>query len=230
MTLLRRLATVVRWIAHRSRAERDLDDELRAFVDLATADRMRDGAPADEARRLAVLDLGGVEQAKEHVRADRHGGWLDEVGRDVRYACRTFLRNPGFTAVVVLTLSLGIGANTAIFSLIDALMLRWLPVPNPQELVQVTLRSSNPRESPGTSFSYAIVRALDDQREIFGGVAGFSSFTFDMGSSGAVSRVPGALVTGGYYETLGLNAVRGRLLTREDDEPGAPLVAVLSDG
>ncbi len=174
---------------------------------------MRDGLPAAEARRLAILELGGVEQAKERVRTDRHGGMLDEVGRDVRYAFRMFVRNPGFTAIVVLTLALGIGANTAIFSLIDALMLRWLPVRNPQELVQVKLQPPGARDSPGGSFSYAIVRALADQREIFAGVAGFSGFSFDVGAPGSVSRVPGAIVTGGYYETLGLNPAIGRLLT-----------------
>src|SRR5262245_1163502 len=98
---------------------------------MAAADKMRDGASPTEARRQAVLHLGGLEQARERVRRYRHGGWLDEVGRDTRYALRTFVRNPGFTVVVVVTLAMGIGANTAIFGLIDALMLRWLPVRNP---------------------------------------------------------------------------------------------------
>lgn len=230
MTLLHRLASIVRWMARRDRTERDLNDELEAFVDMAAADRMQDGTAPAEAQRLAVLHLGGIEQAKERVRSGRHGASLDEVGRDVRYAFRTFVRNPGFTVIVVLTLALGIGANTAIFSLIDALMLRWLPVRNPHELVQVTFRPANPTESPGASFSYAIVRAFDEQDEIFADVAGFSGFSFDVGPSGSVSRVPGAIVTGGYYETLGLNPVLGRLLTRDDDEAGAPLVAVLSHG
>ena len=191
---------------------------------------MRDGVPPDEARRLARLELGGIEQVREQVRTYRHGGWLDEIGRDVRYAFRMFVRNPGFTFIVVVTLALGIGANTAIFSLIDALMLRWLPVRNPHELVQVAFQPPSPKDSPGTGFSYAIVRAFADQREIFAGAAGFSGFTFDVGSRESVRRVPGALVTGGYYETLGLQPAAGRLLAREDDEPGAPLVAVISDG
>jgi putative ABC transport system permease protein len=229
MTLLHRLASVMRWVLRRDSAERELDEELRAFVDLAAADKVRDGASPAEARRLAVLQLGGVEQAKERVRTGRHGGWLDGVGRDVRYACRMFVRHRGFTAVVVLTLALGIGANTAIFSLIDALMLRWLPVPNPQELVQISFEG--PDQAPGgESFSNAIIRGLADQKDIFAGVAGFGGWRMNVGASRAITGVSGALVTGDFYETLGLTPVEGRLLSRADDEPGAPEVAVISYG
>ena len=231
MTVLYRLASVLRWLFNRSRAEQGLDDELQAFLDLSAAEKMRDGLPPAAARRLAILELGGVEQAKERVRTYRHGAWLDEMGRDVRYAVRMFVRNPGFTVVIVLTLALGIGANTAIFSLIDALMLRWLPVHNPQQLVQVTLHAPGTRGAGGGIFSYAIVRALADQHDVFAGVAGFNGFfSFDVGSANSIHRVPGAVVTGGYHETLGLNPVIGRLFAREDDEAGAPLVAVISYG
>src|SRR6266571_29309 len=102
MTLLHRLASVVRWLVYRNRAEQDLNDELQGFVDMAAADRMRAGALPAEARRLAVLDLGGVEQAKERVRTARHGALIDDIVRDVRDALRTCTRNPGFTAVVVI--------------------------------------------------------------------------------------------------------------------------------
>ncbi len=230
MTLLHRLLSVLGWLVNRTKAEQGLDDELQAFIELSVAEKVRDGLSPSEARRLAILELGGVDQVKERVRSDRHGGMLDEVGRDVRYARRMFVRDPAFTAIVVLTLALGIGANTAIFSLIDALMLRWLPVRNPQELVQVKLQPPDARDSPGESVSYAIVGALADQREVFASVAGFSGFSFDVGASGSVRRVHGAIVTGGYYETLGLNPAIGRLLTPGDDQSGAPLVAVISDG
>ena len=226
MTFLRRLGSVVWWLLNRNRAEQGLADELQAFIDLSAADKMRGGLPAAEARRLAVVELGGVEQAKERVRTYRHGSMLDELGRDVRYAFRIFVKNPGFTIIIVLTLALGIGANTAIFGMIDALMLRWLPVKNPQELVQVTFQAPGATTPPAESFSYVIVRALAEQRQIFSGVAGFSGFRFDVGSP--ASRVPGAIVTGRYYEALGLNPVVGRLLTREDDEPGASPVVVIS--
>jgi putative ABC transport system permease protein len=229
MTLIHRLASVIRWLTRRDQAEHDLNEEMQAFVELSAAEKVRDGILPAQARRLAVLELGGVEQTKERVRTGRHGAWVDEVGRDVRYAFRMFASHSGFTAVIVLTLALGIGANTAIFSLIDALMLRWLPVRNPQELVLVTLLSPGAK-TPGQTFSYPIASALAEQREIFAGAAGFSSMAFDVGAPGTISRVSGAVVTGAYYETLGLTTAAGRLIARSDDTTGAPLVAVISHG
>ena len=229
MTLLHRLASVMRWIFRRDRAERELDAEMQAFVELSAAEKVRNGIPAAQARRLAVLELGGVEQTKERVRAGRHGALVDEVGRDIRYACRMFAAHPGFTLVTVLTLALGIGANTAIFGLIDALMLRSLPVRNPHELVLVKMLAAG-AATANESFSYVIARALADQREIFAGAAGFSSMSFDVGAAGAMTRVSGAVVTGGFYETLGLNPAIGRLIEPGDDTPGASPVGVISYG
>jgi putative ABC transport system permease protein len=229
MTLLRRLISVVRWVRHRKKAEQGLHEELQAFIDLATSQKVRDGVPPTEARRLAALELGGVEQTKERVRSLRHGGWIDQLGRDLRYAVRTLVKQPGFSLVIVLTLALGIGANTAIFSLIDALMLQRLPVQKPQELLLLSMQPTDSRE-PGQSFSYAIVKGLAEHREIFTGVAGFSAYPLNVGPAGAVTRRSGAVVTGQYYSTLGLNPVAGRLLAPEDDQPGAPPVAVLSYG
>jgi predicted permease len=175
------------------------------------------------------MELGGLEQTKERVRTERHGASLDAILGDMGYALRLFRKTPGFTLVVVFTLALGIGANTAIFSLIDALMLRWLPVHDPQQLVQMFLETPSERGF-GESFSYAIVRTLADRRELFAGVAGFSGFGFEASGPDGVTRVPGALVTGDYYDTLGLQPQAGRLLAPDDDQPGAPLVTVISDG
>jgi predicted permease len=204
MTLLRKLKYLLP--SYRRALERDMREELEALATMA------------EPR-----ELGNISRAAEEARAVWSWTWLEQLCRDVQYAYRTIRHNPGFTTTAVLSLGLGIGANTAIFSLIDALMLRWLPVCDPQELVQLKLGT-------GESFSYPIVKALADQKDIFSGVAGFTGSSFGVGPRGSVTRIPGAWVTGGYYETFGLNPAMGRLLTRADDQAGAPAVAVISYG
>jgi putative ABC transport system permease protein len=228
--MLKRFLSFSRAALGRSIFERDMDAEIRFHVESRTADLIRRGFVPEEAARRARLEFGSIEKHKEESRASVGLRLLDEAAGDARYALRTFARNRTFTATAIATLALGIGANTAMFSLFDALMLRWLPVPNPQALLQVKARTET--GAGGETFSYAIVRALDDQRQIFSGVAGFSGsgFTFPVGAPGSTSRVPTVVVTGSYYDTLGLNPVIGRLLTRDDDRPGAPLVAVASYG
>src|SRR5262245_35133985 len=156
MTMVNRLVSIARWVVGRNHAERQLDDELRTFVEMSAREKIADGLTPAQARREAVLELGGVEQAKERVRSGRHGAWIDELARDLQYAVRMVRKSPGFTTVIVLTLALGIGANSAIFGLIDALMLRALPVRDPQGLVLVKL---GPRDGGAAreNFSYPIV-------------------------------------------------------------------------
>src|SRR5262245_38429269 len=127
MTLWHRLASMVQWIVKRDRAERDLNDELEAFVDMAAADYVRDGVTPAEARRRAMLQLGGLEQVKERIRGGRFGAWLDVAGRDVRYGVRQVRHNPAFSAIAIATLALGIGGMTAMFSAFDAILIRPLP-------------------------------------------------------------------------------------------------------
>jgi putative ABC transport system permease protein len=231
MTILTRCRSMLAWMWRRDRAEQALDAELRAYVELSAADKVRDGMPPEEARRQARLELGGIEAVKEHVRRERHGGMLDEIGRDLRHALKLLRAAPAFSAVVILTLGLGIGANTAIFSVLDALLLRSLPVRAPQELLRVTLQPHDaPADPAGGSLSYAIVRLLAEQREVFSTVGGFGGGALDVGPADNVVRVPASIVTGGFYETLGLEARAGRLLQPADDAPGAPAVAVISDG
>src|SRR5207247_889241 len=137
MTFLHRLASVVRWLFHRNSAEQDLNDELQAFVDRAPADRRRAGVPPGDARRLAILHLGGVEQTKERVRSARCGAWLDQIARDVRDGLRQVRRNPAFSAIAIATLALGIGVNTAMFSAVDAVLIRPLPYVDADRLVLI---------------------------------------------------------------------------------------------
>jgi len=154
--------------------------------------------------------------------------WLSDVAADLRYGVRTLRRSPGFTTVAMLMLALGIGANTAIFSVVDALLLRPLPVPQSEQLVQAFLL--RPDQRPVSAFAYPFVRALAERREIFEGLFGFTATTLSVGRPGEVEQVDGAWVTGEYYATLRLSPALGRLLTPDDDRPGAEAVAVITDG
>ena len=207
----------------------DLDADIRDHIEREAEDNIERGMAPEEARYAALRKFGNVTVALEDTRAVWIPVWVDQLWQDLRYALRMMRRNPAFSAVVVLTLALGIGANTAIFSLIDALLLRYLPVRDPHQLVLVEMQLRDSR-GPFDTFSYDIVRALAECREIFAGVAGFSGFEFTTGRDHSIGKVRGALVTGDYYDTLGLTPALGRLLTRTDDEPAAALVAVISEG
>src|ERR1700741_3598243 len=137
MTLLHRLVSIVRWMTNRNRAEADLHDELQTFVDMAAAEQVRNGATPTDARRLATLQLGGVEQAKERVRTARHGAWLDAIWRDLHYGLRQVGRNRAFSAIAIATLALGVGVNTAMFSAVDAVLIRPLPYLEADRLVMI---------------------------------------------------------------------------------------------
>jgi putative ABC transport system permease protein len=150
--------------------------------------------------------------------------------QDLRYALRILRRSPGFTAIAVLTLALGIGANTAAFSLIDAVMLRMLPVNRPDELLQV--KRQDPRYVGGASpdFSNPLWEQVRDQQNVFSGVFAWGNDEFDLARGGTVHPADGSFVSGDFFTTLGLRPAAGRLITGSDDYRGCPAVAVLSYG
>lgn len=211
------------------RADPDLETELQAHLDLETDEWIRRGLPPEEARRRARLSAGGVTQAAEAVRDQRGLPWLETIGADLRYALRTLRHAPVFTLVVVLTLALGIGATTAIFSVVRAVLLKPLPHRDGDRLVWLRHSADGPGRAD-LQFSVPEVNDLRAGVPALGGIAEYSPFEFTLhGADGAV-RVNSGLVTGNYFEVMGLDPILGRVTGPADDGPGVPPVAVLTHG
>jgi predicted permease len=211
----------------RDRADDDLRDELQSHLDMETAEYIRRGMPPDEARRKALLSSGGLTQAAEAVRDQR--GWpaIDSIAADIRYALRALRHSPAFTAVVVITLALGIGANTAIFSVVRAVLLKPLPHRDGDRLVY--LRQST--DVPGGAnvlFSVPEVREYRNEAKSLGGIAEYSPWFHTLQDEYEAVRIDVGLVTGNFFEVMGLSPVVGRLTQPSDDGVGVPPVMVLT--
>jgi putative ABC transport system permease protein len=217
---------LLRNLFRRDRVERDLDQEVRAYRDMLADEKVQHGMTQKDAERAARIELGGIEQVKEQVRAGRAGAWLDALAADLRYAFRTLRRNPGFAAVAVITLALGIGANTALFSAVNALLLRALPYKEADRLVYVTEFWPHEPYAPGPPSPDFInwranARAIEDIQAYGGGGA----VTLTTGADAA--RIPGTMVTAGLLDMIGVRPALGRNFTPAEDLPGAPPVAIL---
>ena len=210
----------------RERLERELDAELTHHVDEEARRLEREGLEPDDARRQALARFGGLEPIKEHARDARGTRWVDDLSRDVRYAFRMMRRSPVFTAAAIVSLAVGIGANAAIFSISDALLLRPLDLPRPNELWFLNRAGF---AQPNYRFSYPsltnLQKAVPDVQ--FAASASTNRIQIDR-ESGAELAI-GQLVSGNWFEVLGVSAATGRLLTGNDaTAPGTSPVAVLS--
>jgi len=217
----------------RRKLERDLDRELRDHLERRVADLREAGLSDDEARRRAAIDLGGVEQVQEDVRETWIWRGLDEALRDVRYAARSLRRSPGFTATAVLSLAIGVGASAAIFSLVDQVLFRLLPVREPERLVAVDWKGNSLSFGwgPGAFMSYPLCRDLMKQDRFFDGVlCRFPTGVMLASGEGRQAEPVGAeIVSGSYFPVLGVVPALGRLLEEQDDvQPGGHPVVVLS--
>ena len=223
---LQRLAGLFR----KPRGDAEFAAELESHLQLHIEDHLRAGMTFEAARRDALLKLGGLEQTKENYRDRRGLPFLEALLQDLRYALRVFGKNPGFTSVVAMTLALGIGANTAIFSLMNAVLLQSLPVRNPGELVVV--QYNDPQSGrDNEDFSYPMYQAFRDKNSVFAGAFCRSGVDFNTSYASQSERATGEMVSGNYFEVLGVRPWIGRLFTQEDDcVPGAHSVAVLSYG
>ena len=219
-TIPLRLRSLFRWV----QADQELDDELRDHLERKTEEYVAKGMAPEEARRRARLELGGVEKVKEDCRDMRRVNYIENLVQDVRHGLRQLRRNPGFTSVAVLTLALGIGANTAIFQLLDAVRLRSLPVKNPRELTLVHLADRRGwRGSQVTAYpalNNPLWEYIRDHQQAFSGVLAWSPTNLGITEGDHERSVRGLWVSGDFFNVLGIRPALGRLFTSSDDRPG----------
>ncbi|HEY6250588.1 MAG TPA: permease prefix domain 1-containing protein [Candidatus Angelobacter sp.] len=188
MKILASLRSLVVTLFHRSRMSEDLEEELRSHIEKRAEDLERSGLSRAEAIRRAGIEFGGLERFKEECRQERGGSWLETLWSDVRYGLRMFRRSPGFTAVAVLTLALGIGANTAIFSVVQGVMLAPLPYHDPDRLVIVW---QNNAQTPRLSISLPDFEDWQRQATSFEQMAGVRLYSFNLTSPGTPEHATG---------------------------------------
>ena len=211
--LLFRLRSLLRHPA----AENELDDELRFHLERQTDKYVKSGMSEAEAMRRARLEFGGLDQVKDQCREARGVSFVESLVQDLRYTARTLLHSPAFTASVVLTLALGIGANTAIFSVVNAVLLNPLPYPNPQELLAARHNDSLPN-----------LEDIQRQTNSFISSGGINIEPMDFTGAGEPVRVHGAYVDAGLFTTLGVKPMLGRWIWADEDVKGGPRNVVLT--
>jgi predicted permease len=227
---LRRRWDIVRMrfrsLARRDRVEEDLDRELRFHLEQQVQENLAAGMPPAEARRAAIRKLGGWTQIQEECRDMRRTDTIETLWRDLRYALRMLTKNPGFTVVIVLTLALAIGANSAIFSVIDGVLLRPLPYPDGDRIARVFFHSATFPKFPLNPFDFRDFRRLLGS---FDSLAGFTRADLQLSGSGQPERFTGFAVTAGFFRVLGLHPARGHEFSSNDEIPGNEQQVILSD-
>jgi hypothetical protein len=229
-----------------SRQEHDANDELRFHLEKEIEKNIAAGLSSDEARRQALVDFGGVQQTRESLREVHRGRFFEAIAQDSRYAWRMLRKSPAFTIIAVVTLALGIGANTAIFSLIDAIIFRSMPIPDPQSLLVFQWESHkgpgnvnyhnfgecdeshHSTKARGCSLSLPFFKQVQAQTGLFSHLAAYTATRqIDMSGNGPARMVKGEFVTGDYFQTLGVRAHLGRLINAGDDDANSQAAAVL---
>ncbi|HEX5323963.1 MAG TPA: ABC transporter permease, partial [Capsulimonadaceae bacterium] len=216
----------LRSLLGRRRLDDELDKELRFHLERQREEYVARGMPVESARRAAVLRLGGIENIEEECRDMRHTDLIDNARNDFRYTLRALGRSPGFTLVMVLTLALAIGANSAIFSVIRGVLLRHLPYPQQERLVRIFLSSATFPKFPLNPFDFRDFRA---RNRSFGSMAVMTRSDVQLSGLGEPQRLTGFRVSAGYFRTLGLSPARGREFNTRDELPGNERIAIISD-
>jgi putative ABC transport system permease protein len=216
-------------LLRRDRVERELGDEINGYLEMLIEEKVSHGMPRDEARRAALLEIGGMERVKEKVRDVRVGAWLDALRQDVRFGMRALIRRPGFTIVAVLTLAVGVGATTAIFSLIDSVLLKTLPFPDSDRLVmvfEVRPRFNLPRVEV-TPLNYV---DWQQQADSFDELAAYVNAFLNLTGSGTPERLAAAQVTPNLFPALRVRPLIGRWFVAPEGSPGHAGFTILSYG
>jgi putative ABC transport system permease protein len=226
---LRMTMARIRGMFAKRRRDAELEEELAAHLEMLAQENIERGMTAEEARRSARIELGGGEQIKEAVREQRGVPLIESLRQDVRFGLRMLRKNPGTTAVAVLTLALGIGATTAIFSLVDAWMIRPLPYPHSSSLM-VFLSEQQRQGWTSENVSPGDFADFEKQNRSFVAVAAWSGWNFNVTGDGSPVFLEGGRVSGNFFDTLGVKPLLGRAFSRDEDSPGGPHVVVISSG
>jgi putative ABC transport system permease protein len=230
VSLIARLTSLWRNLFHKDRVDQEFTEEIQAYLDMLTEAKLRQGLPPREARRDALLELGGVQQVEERVREIRMGQLIETAWRDVRLGVRTLVHSPIFTAVTVLSLALGIGANTAIFSVVNGLLLRPLSYPEAERLVDVW--HTPPQQSfPGLNrFSVSPANYLDwkAQSTAFEQIAVYGYTGMSLSTSSDPLPLIGSTVSSDFFSVLRSGPILGRTFTADEEQPGRNQVVVIS--
>jgi putative ABC transport system permease protein len=225
MPLVARLSWFFRNRLHKEQVERDIEDEIRSYIELLTDEKIRGGMDPHAARRDALLAVGGMEQIKEEIRGVRVASFTDTLLQDLRYGIRNLTGQPGFSAVAILTLAISIGANTAIFSFVDGVLLKPVPYRDPEGLVMLWEKPPGYDRNGISTLNFLDWKA---QNTVFSHIAAFSGSQFTL--SGAEPQLlSGNVVSSSYFEMMGTQAILGRTFAPDEDQPGKEQVVVLSN-
>ena len=220
----------LRSLFRRRTVDQELEDELRDHVQRKTEEYVGQGLAPEEARREALLEMGGIEKRKEECRDARRVNWIQDLIQDLRFGLRMLRKSPGFTAVAVVTLALGIGANTAIFSVVNSALLRPLAYREPQQLYVVReIVPQLAKFAPTLGANIPDFRIWQNQVHSFSGVAIAESTSADLTGAGEPEVVPGVRASSNLFDVLGVQPALGRSFLPEEDDAGRGNVVMLTD-
>lgn len=227
MTLLRWLSSCWRNLFHKTRLNQELDEEVRAYVEMLAEEKIGRGMDAAEARRTALIEVGGIEQVKEEVRDVRMGAVVETLWQDLRYGLRMLFKQKAFTLVAVMTLALGIGASTAIFSAVNPILFEPLPYPHAERVMMIW--DFGPGGSPLYT-TFGTYRELVERNHSFDAIAVMKPWQPTVTGASEPERLDGQRVSASYFRALGVPPVLGRDFDPSDDQINGPRVAIISDG